>query len=899
MKIINNNPYRLLGVYSTSTQKEVVANQGKMKAFLKVGRQVSFPLDLNGLLPEVLRSEQSVADAISKLALPTEQLKYAQFWFSKCTQLDEIACGKLTNGDIDGAVEIWNKKATASSLQNLLVCALIRNQLGNAISYAQTLYSSSYSNEFVKMVLGDNALATPENLAHDFLNVMCEEFTPNQFFGYITNSGWKEYVGSKSTKPIIDKLSSAIDVCKSSRGKGGTARLNAGTKLMNDTKADLTQLKQFVSATDLQYQIIADKLGLAILQCGIDYYNDSDDDDAAFKAMKLQKYAQSVVIGKMAKDRCDENVRILEDITSKLPPLEVMPNHRAIQSYLATFSIQPDLIRCSIQLIKDCAPHLVQIKEKLGRDHQYYIKISTSIVNNALGNVIAEVNEAQNADFNTLKNTLISAWRTQLYMDKFDLDPEYKEGRYKECREALHGIINNCKGFDDSGLSFMYQYGCGWCNDLDTSDVNLHTEEEYYQSCRNLTSYRSYLQRFPSGKYVTQVKSKIVELRFKQCKTIADYQKFISDFPNSKLVAKAKEELNRIKKEEKERKSRIERLERSICSCSTTDEVVSLYNGEKSNNLDIEKCSLRAFELAKCEEDYRKVLSIFGVISSGGKKAKTSLDEIEKKRKERSKAIKWSLIIIIPLLVLLGVYLIWGLSGLSSTCYVFTFIFGLIAFGGISSKEDAGCVIGIILGAIAFGLGSLGGYLEDLSIEEKNKIQNTEYISSYTNQSTNNYSEKEYPASSMIDDTNDESCTVDNDYDTYIDNQLKTGSKPYKDYYRSRTGDNYLDFKTSGNDYVIIVKDYRSSDVVNHIYIRAGDTGRLYLPNGTYNIYFYGGKGWSPNMENENVKGGFVSGEHIQKDGPVKLYNQYGEYTLYPVQNGNLQLQGASKGEAF
>ena len=187
MNIINNNPYRQLGVYSTSPQKEVVANQGKMKAFLKVGRPVTFPLDLNGLLPDVLRTEQSVADAISKLTLPTEQLRYAQFWFSKCTQLDEIACGKLANGDIDGAVEIWKKKATASSLQNLLVCALIRNQLGNAISYAQTLYSS-YSNEFVKMVLGDNALATSDNLAHDFLNVICEEFNPNQLLGYITNS---------------------------------------------------------------------------------------------------------------------------------------------------------------------------------------------------------------------------------------------------------------------------------------------------------------------------------------------------------------------------------------------------------------------------------------------------------------------------------------------------------------------------------------------------------------------------------------------------------------------------------------------------------------------------------------------------------------------------------------
>ena len=51
--------------------------------------------------------------------------------------------------------------------------------------------------------------------------------------------------------------------------------------------------------------------------------------------------------------------------------------------------------------------------------------------------------------------------------------------------------------------------------------------------------------------------------------------------------------------------------------------------------------------------------------------------------------------------------------------------------------------------------------------------------------------------------------------------------------------------------------------------------------------------------KNGNVKGDFVSGGHIQKDGHVELYNQHGEYTLYPVQNGNLQLQGASKGEAF
>lgn len=454
MKIINNNPYRQLGVYSTSTQKEVVANQGKMKAFLKVGRQVSFPLDLNELLPEVFRTEDSVAEAISKLTLPTEQLKYAQFWFSKNTQLDEIACAKLTNGDVDGAIEIWNKKASASSLQNLLVCALIKNQLEEAISYAQTLYSS-YSNEFVKMVLGDNALATSDNLSHDFLNVISDEFNPNQFLCYITNPEWKVYVGRKRIKPIIDRLTSAIGVCNSSREKGPEARLNAGTKLMNDTKVDLTKLRQFVSSSDLQYQMIADKLGLEILQCSIDYYNKSDVAEAAHKAMVLQEYAQSVVVGKMARDRCKENVDILTRIIAELPPSEVFAEDRAIKEELRNFTRLPDKISYSMNLLNNTKPHLQAIKSKLGSSNGYYLKISTQVVGNALHNVIEEVNALQNnptfqlnlmsdksAALSSLRSVLHSAWQATKLMDTFDKESDFKKQRYNENRQALSNLCS-------------------------------------------------------------------------------------------------------------------------------------------------------------------------------------------------------------------------------------------------------------------------------------------------------------------------------------------------------------------------------------------------------------------------------------------------------------------------
>ena len=71
--------------------------------------------------------------------------------------------------------------------------------------------------------------------------------------------------------------------------------------------------------------------------------------------------------------------------------------------------MQPELIKYSIQLIKDCESNIVAIKEKLGKDNQYYLTISTTIVDAALGKLIKEVNEAQQKDFDTLKLALISA----------------------------------------------------------------------------------------------------------------------------------------------------------------------------------------------------------------------------------------------------------------------------------------------------------------------------------------------------------------------------------------------------------------------------------------------------------------------------------------------------------
>ena len=425
-----------------------------MKAFLKVGKPVSFPLDLPQYLASIYRTEASVVEAEAKLTLPKDQILYAQFWFVKATPLDEVAFNYLFAGEIDKAEEIWQKRECLSALQNRIVCALIRNRYDSAIKCAEVLYGNTqYLNQFVSTIIGTDGNLDETNLAFSFLDVLCDEIGVNVILPFVTNEFWKRHIGEKAVKPLVESIQEAIDIAKKSKGKGSNARYNAGDTLRKNTSNTLSELKGFLSVTDLQYQIIADKLGLEILQCGIDYYNDSEEPNAAIKAMGLQKYAKSVVVGQMAKERCKENVDILQKTIDDLPPSEVFAEDRAIREELQKYCLLPDKICHAITLLNNTKSYLQSIRRILGASNSYYLKISTLVVRNALSNVIAEVNEAQSIFsrdkkdpkaelaailvITHLKSVLGEAWKATIIMDGFDMEADYKSGRYGENRSIL------------------------------------------------------------------------------------------------------------------------------------------------------------------------------------------------------------------------------------------------------------------------------------------------------------------------------------------------------------------------------------------------------------------------------------------------------------------------------
>ena len=466
MKILQNNPYRLLGVYANSPTKERLANHNRMKAFLKVGKSVSFPLDVPQYLSSINRSEASVADAEAKLTLPKDQILHAQFWFIKTTPLDDVAFNHLFAGEIDKAEEIWQKRECASSLQNLIVCALMCGKYAGAISLAETLYSNTqYINQLVAAVVGMGGNFNVSDLTFSFIDVLCDEIGTNKLLSFITNAIWKDYIKDKAVKPIINHIQDAIDVAHNSKGKGATARLEAGRTLMRSTKDMLSDLRRLLSVSDIQYEVIADKLAQEILQCGIDYYNNTNDDDAPHNAMILQKYALSVAVGNLVKNRCKENVDTLEkvgpeyavrnEITFLMNIIKQLRSEGGHDKYSIIFGLGHSI--SDVQgLVEKSIPYINRKKEKLGSSNDLYIKVTSAVVSAAVNAIVEIINMKQTLSLgNTdgLKPVISAAISAMEIIGNIDMDT--KTSQYYNSNNSTLVSMNRRLNPSDDGACYI------------------------------------------------------------------------------------------------------------------------------------------------------------------------------------------------------------------------------------------------------------------------------------------------------------------------------------------------------------------------------------------------------------------------------------------------------------
>lgn len=337
MELIQYNPYRIAGILANATEKELQKQNAKIKAYTKVGKEVKSDYDFK-FLGDITRTEDSVSQAFSNIEQNQDKVYHALFWFLNASPFDNTAIDYLKNGDEEKAVEIWEKVTTSkevnsknfSAFSNLGTFKLLskaKSDIKTGIEAKLKLIESDYFEDFVHSVADQtftiNNQKQSEKLIDELLTQLKNRYSSSETLELFSgcNETTQKYLSQKFTEEPLHNIESQIDRCKKKRKANKSSAYEFGLNLFVKTKDDLSLLKSLLGASDLKYKAVADQLANEIMQCGIDYFNESQENNSSANylesAQKLTKFAASVAVGSLTKDRAKDSLVTLEDMKDR------------------------------------------------------------------------------------------------------------------------------------------------------------------------------------------------------------------------------------------------------------------------------------------------------------------------------------------------------------------------------------------------------------------------------------------------------------------------------------------------------------------------------------------------------------------------------------------------------
>lgn len=963
MNAIAHNPYRVLGMFANDPLRTETANIARIRAFNKVGKECPFESDFIDIFGSIDRSEEAIERAITLLSSDDDRDYYSSLWIHRVQPLDSGAKAPV---DIIRSGLGGESKAC---IVNVIVGAFYADNIELASEYIIRLFEcddapSETTKERFLVELENGYKDEYEwppfiwwSRLRDFCN--CEE-------GHSKTLEFISKVYNKESINYLRQLSETESLGKECKGYISIASAHNIAKPVIEVIKETSNLQ--TKQPNAEAQIVLSKYAKVILAACKNYYKDTRFWEAkpVEKLLELLREVYRLSYSSKVKEECTSFGKEVKKEVQFLAPSQVSSFSTIIRKEIEAFCSKPNETRWSLQLLRNCVSPLIEIKTILGADDPYYRRISTQIADNALYASEAEIDSAERKLNNPRNDKVIAlanlinalGQATQLCVDisVLDIEDDFRTAKVVKFKDKIDNcternkvkvgatkpsisleshddIYQSCNDYNslvDFTLSYpesphfkeaiqriwkieddeypkdysltakaLLAYKEKFPNShndqkiLDSLDGmllgrgTLGTVYDYrtilrlwpdhpkksvvlgrldlasFKMCHNIEGWTEYLKEFPNGLYREEAIKNIQEIKdkeeleaFNRCQTIKDFCRFVSLYPSGTLHLKAK--------------IKIENLYYSqALQTGQYDTYFHQYpNGRYVKALN-QLIDDKRFEVCKTKEDYKNYVKLYPQ-GSHVQEAKKYLKE------ERRK-------IIIVAASIAGIL----------------FLFGFVAITIQRAREYEPPVSTV------------------KAVDTSNPSnQSEENVSTYDNES-NNRTVADDNSTYSVESDNETSYSSDqesnettyNSYDAYRNNSLETGAKPYASYFgKAQTGKNYIDFKTSGSsDYIAIVKRHSNNRYINHIYIKGGDNARLYVPSGTYDVYFYSGSGWNPNMVVGQFTGGFVEGGIMQKDGPIQLVSEtitmddgrtqlrtaYMEYTLYPVTNGNLVLQNA------
>lgn len=185
------------------------------------------------------------------------------------------------------------------------------------IVLAKTFFTAENFDDFSKLIAGERYIYKPDKVLHFYVNEVIDSLKNyiekpngistsqliNTFSSFPVEA--KHFLNKRFVSKQIHNIEKEIEIAKTERNKSASTAHETGKKLISNTKSDIAYLKNVLGESDYEYQIIADKLSLAIVQCGIDHYIATKNDEVY---LHEYEFALSIAVTERTRERAKENL---------------------------------------------------------------------------------------------------------------------------------------------------------------------------------------------------------------------------------------------------------------------------------------------------------------------------------------------------------------------------------------------------------------------------------------------------------------------------------------------------------------------------------------------------------------------------------------------------------------
>lgn len=138
MNLIENNPFRILGVISNATAKEILEAQTFLERYLEVGKSADLKFDMTPPLKTLNRSKEIISNAKNKIHSDFDKFSHSIFWFVNGSSIDKIALKKLSDTkDLKSASETFKKGSRDFTISKNTFSSIINYSTLEILSFLQ------------------------------------------------------------------------------------------------------------------------------------------------------------------------------------------------------------------------------------------------------------------------------------------------------------------------------------------------------------------------------------------------------------------------------------------------------------------------------------------------------------------------------------------------------------------------------------------------------------------------------------------------------------------------------------------------------------------------------------------------------------------------------------------